>query len=580
MTDEQRQIQATEESLLCRAVRGLAAVAMIFSLLVCVLLAASIAQTRGAAPLDSPALQRLITELQSSPDNAQLKEQIRELDLLARNAYFTGQSFRRTGAWMLLTGVAIALAAWKWLSAVRRRVQRPSECKGMSPSAEQPARSRRAVAVVGISLVAAAIILPLALRDDQVGTTPADADGHAGQDNQAQAAPETDSPPPRAEILKNWPCFRGPDGTGVAYCTRAPLTWNGKTGEGIRWSTPVDKPGFSSPIVWGSRVFLSTADADSLEILCFDAETGAVKWRKAVQDIPGSPAKRPEVTEDTGYAAPTMATDGRRVFAIFATGDVVCLDLEGTQVWARNLGVPENHYGHSSSLLVYRDRLLVQYDHSAGSRVLALSGRSGETLWETTRRAEISWASPILAQLEGRTEIVLNASPIVAGYSPDTGAELWSIDCMAGEVAPSPAYAAGLVFVTNEYAVLAAIDLATREVVWQTDEAELPDVCSPVASPEYLFLGSNSGMVTCLEAKTGKKRWEHEFGDGFYASPILVGARVYFTDQKGITHVIQAGPEFKLLGDADIGESVVSTPAFAHGRMYVRGVEHLYCIGD
>ena len=152
-------------------------------------------------------------------------------------------------------------------------------------------------------------------------------------------------------------------------------------------------------------------------MLCIDADTGAIVWRRPADGIPGSPTALPEVTDDTGHAASTLATDGRRVFAIFATGDLICLTFDGARVWARNLGVPQNHYGHASSLIVCRDLLLVQYDQGEGPALLGLRVDTGEPAWTTPRTVEISWASPALVSTADRDILVLSATPRVAAYA-------------------------------------------------------------------------------------------------------------------------------------------------------------------
>ena len=180
-------------------------------------------------------------------------------------------------------------------------------------------------------------------------------------------------------------------------------------------------------------------------------------WTGVADNISGSPATPPRVTDDTGLAAPTLTTDGKAVFAIFGTGDVIAFDMNGKRVWARNLGVPDNHYGHSSSLITWNGKLLVQYDTNRGGKVMALDNKTGETVWETVRNSKISWASPVLAEVDGKYQLVLTADPIVAGYDVETGEELWSVECMMGEVGPSVGYSDGIVVAANEYARMVAI---------------------------------------------------------------------------------------------------------------------------
>ncbi len=331
-------------------------------------------------------------------------------------------------------------------------------------------------------------------------------------------------------------------------------------------------------MIWGDRLFLTGADAESRNVYCYNKNTGELLWTRPVKDIPGSPAKAPDVTEDTGQAAPTSTTDGKNVYAIFANGDMIAFDMDGNQVWARNLGVPQNHYGHSSSLLAYDDKVIVEYDHGRSAKVMAISTADGSEVWSTTRSVKISWASPVIIHREGKAEVVLIADPIVAGYDVHTGEELWKIECTYGEVGPSVAYADGVIFALNEYASLVAITGGNNpEILWE-DFDYLSDVPSPVATKDLLFVVTSYGVVVCHNAKTGEKYWEHEFDNGFYASPILVEDKIYIMDREGIMRIYKAANKFELVSEPSLGEPTVATPAFSDGQIFIRTEEHLYCI--
>ena len=299
-----------------------------------------------------------------------------------------------------------------------------------------------------------------------------------------------------------------------------------------------------------------------------------------MNDIPGSPERRPQITEDTGYAAPTMTTDGQRVFALFATGDIACLDFEGNRIWTKNLGMPENHYGHASSLITYRDRLLVQFDQNTGGRLLALNTLTGDLVYDQPRDVEISWASPILVNTGSRTELILNSNPFVMSHDPQTGQELWRVRCMQGEIAPSPAYADNMVYAVNDYARLAAMTIGEiPEVAWEYID-DLSEVSSPLATKDLVIMAASYGTVTCLESKTGERLWTHEFSEEFYSSPILVGDSIYIIDMSGITYVFKAEREFRLISQNVLGESAMTVPAFMPNRIYIRGEKNLFCIGE
>jgi len=222
-------------------------------------------------------------------------------------------------------------------------------------------------------------------------------------------------------------------------------------------------------------------------VYCVDADSGTILWQKELKDIPGSPENKPEVSDDTGFAAPTMATDGTRVFVIFGTGDLGCFDFDGNQIWAINPGVPDNLYGHASSLITFQDLLLVQYDQYNNGHLIAFRTETGDQVYNKGRDIEVSWASPIVINTGNRYEVVLNSNPYVISHDPKTGKELWRISCMTGEVVPSLAFADGMVFAVNENAKLAAIKLeGNPKILWESDD-DLSGVSSPLAT-EILFL--------------------------------------------------------------------------------------------
>ncbi|HEX7583533.1 MAG TPA: PQQ-binding-like beta-propeller repeat protein, partial [Prolixibacteraceae bacterium] len=385
--------------------------------------------------------------------------------------------------------------------------------------------------------------------------------------------------PTMAELKANYPFFRGAEGIGVAFQKNTPVDWNGAGGKNVIWKVKVPKSGFSSPIIWGNQLFVTGADAQSRVVYCYDKNSGKLMWEAAADNIEGSPSKMPKVTADTGLAAPTMATDGHAVFAIFATGDVIALDMSGNRLWARNLGVPDNHYGHGSSLIVYKDKLLIQYDTNKSGKLIALATQTGATVWETVRSTKISWSSPILVNTGNRMELILTTNPNVNAYNPETGKELWNIACLSGEVGPSAGYADGMVFAGNEYAKLVGIKIgATPEIVWSSDEF-LPEVSSPMAVNGLVYIATTYGVFACFDAKTGSKNWSQEFGGAFYASPVYADGKVYITDMTGKTYIVKATKEYQLIGTPELGEKAVCSPVFQDGRVYLRGMNQLYCLG-
>lgn len=591
--------------------KAVAWVSGLFSLVACIFIIMQQIQSMTIDPLNDPTLKVLKAQIQKDRDNQQLRDTVRNLHLMTRRAFFTNQTQMRSTGWMLLLSVSIFLASMKTYVELRLKLPVP---EGQAPreggSAERSA-GRWAVAA-GAGLVVLVTLLMVFISPPAMDLVGAQPEGAAVETKSEPAPGPAPSPgakaepaptPKSAEEAKSappaavpkpaapqtlaklipppagaWPVFRGPGGLGVATHAKAPLAWCGIPGkeENIAWKVALPKPGTNSPIVWGGKVFVAGSDESSRDIYALDAETGKLLWTGATPLVSGV---LPKVMEGTTYCASTLATDGERVYGIFATGDIVAFALDGTKAWSRNLGAIKNSYGHSSSLITVPGRLLVQFDHGTGGHLLALDPASGKTLWDKAREVKESWASPALVDTGSRIEIVLAAKPWVAGHDPMTGDLLWKIECMDGEVAPSPAFAAGRLFVGTQGQPLTAIQTgAQAKQLWQY-EGELPDVSSPVATEKYVILAASGGMVTCLNAVTGKMIWTQEFDDGFYASPVVVGERVYLMDRKGKTVVFKLGDKYEQLALNALGEPASSTPAIPEGRIYLRSDKNLYCIG-
>ena len=567
-----------------RTAVGTALVTGVFSLIVIVLLVFNHLRNQHADPLNSPELKQLKAALLQDPRNDSIKEDIRALDLRLRENYFRYREFSERGGYLLLGGMAIFLIALKSAAAYRKKLPMP-EAIIHDPDRDAHAHAMMSRSVKGFGLLVggAALVLALMPQSDSTREFWATIQGSG-------SAIATARYPTPEEIRKHWPRFRGPGGSGISAYTNVPSSWNGATGQGIRWKTLVPLPGENSPIVWEDRVFLTGATGEKREVYCFATHSGELLWQRSVEHLPGSPAEPPEVMEDTGFAAPSALTDGQRVYAIFANGDIACFDFEGKKIWARNLGAPENMYGHSSSLAMYQDLLLVLLDQGSASdgpsALMALEARTGRTVWQTPRPVPNSWASPIVIDTGAGPQIITCASPWVIAYDPATGAERWRADCLYGDVAPSPVFANGLVLAVQADAYLAAIrpdgqgDVTGTHIVWKAEES-LPDICSPLSNGELVFvLTTYGGILTCYDAQDGSMVWQQDLGTSFSSSPSLVGERVYLMSQEGVMHIIAAAREYRELGRAELGEASNTCPAFLEGRIYIRGKQHLYCIGE
>ena len=601
--------------------RQVAWVAGGFALLMAVLLIANFLQTKLNNPIENQTIPALVKRLSENPADESLKAEIRAFDLMARKAYFTSQWQIRTGSYLMFLGLIISILAIRYVLAAKSKLNEidpANEVKGLDKLVAQ-----KWVIYVGSGLMVIALasgfLASNSLKEYMVNenlvaqqeqpaeqSTPANIEQSAAAPEQATqsvspttsenttasnpsetgTAPSAETVaakpaglPTQAELKANYPFFRGPQGNGVAFQKNTPTDWNGAAGKNVVWKVKIPKSGYSSPIIWGNQLFVTGADAQARMVYCYDKNTGKLLWEAAADNIQGSPTAMPKVTADTGLAAPTMATDGRAVFAIFATGDVLALDMTGKRIWARNLGVPDNHYGHGSSLIVYKDKLLIQYDTNRAGKLLALNTQTGNTVWETARSSKISWSSPILVNTGSRTEVILTTNPNVNGYDPETGKELWNIACLSGEVGPSAGYADGMVFACNEYAKLVGIKIGgTPEIVWEADEF-LPEVSSPLAVNGMLYIATTYGAFACYDAKTGEKLWSQEFGDAIYSSPVFVDGKVYVTDMTGKTHIIKSTRDYQLVATPELGEKAVCSPVFQDGKVYLRGMNNLYCIG-
>ena len=549
-----------------------AVVGCVFSLIVLVLLVFNYVRRTGVDARRIDELDRLKIEILEQPTDEELKSQIRELDLRVRQDRIRRLDFSRNGIYLLLGGVAVFLIGVKCACAFRKKLPSP-QSKGDSRNEQicEARRGRWAVTAGLVVLVAGAILLASRPSIDlgRVGTVGT-------------------SYPSAEEIGKNWPRFRGPGGLGISAYTNVPTNWNGKTREGILWKKKVPLPGHSSPVFWGDRVFVSGGNKDKREVYCFDAVSGKQLWQGSVECVEGSSSVEVKVDEATGFAAPTAVTDGRRVYAIFANGDVGCFDVKGKKVWTINLGVPDSTYGYASSPAMYRNLLLIQYDQGnvedEKSRLIALSVFSGQIVWQTQRPVPNSWTSPIVIKVGNQHQIITCGDPWVIAYDPSNGAEIWRVGCLGTDVAPSAIYAGGLVFATEPYTKLVAIrqdgqgDVTETHIAWSV-EHDAPDICSPVSNGELFFSLTTFGTLSCYKVADGTPLWEKDLEGTFRASPSIVGSRVYLLSERGVTIIIEVGDEYRELARCELGEACYASPAFADGRIYIRGVENLYCIG-
>ena len=558
--------------------RGVVVVASVFSVAVAAILVASVVQLAVVKPLDNPGITALRDRYRASPEDASLAEDIRTLDLAARRLYFTRQWQIRSAGVMLVVGAALVLAGLRLAGSLVRQLPKPlqnaSEEAAMGTRSIRIALGVMAVVLLLGGLTAAALVTRLAgsLAGGSAGAAEGGTRAAAGTAAGAAASILTD------EMTANWPQLRGPGGNGVAEKEDPPVDWDGRSRRNIAWSVRVPLPGRGSPVVWGDHVYLSGADQSSREVYCWNTATGVLAWKQSIPLAPGAPAWPPRVDKTAGYAASTMAANGKAVFAMFANGDLTALSHDGRILWARAGGELRMNYGYAASPAVTGDAVIAQIDQEEKGTLLALRAEDGSVLWETPRTVSSSWASPTVVQEGGRWMVLAQGTPILAAYDAQKGKAIWQTPGMMGENAPSPAAAAGRVFAANQLLSMSAVDAKTGKVLWETYDG-FPDVASPLATGDVVLMAASYGLVTCLDAASGNVLWKEELGTGFYASPLVAAGRFYLVDRSGVMRIFAAERTKKLVGSPALGEPVDATPAFHDGAIYIRGSAHLFRIG-
>ena len=549
-----------------------AVVSGIFSAILLILLVVNYLQISLLDPLRAERLENLKIQLIETPNNEQLLTNIRHLDLQIRKDKISRLDFSRRASFLLLGGLIVFLSSMKAVSVFRQKLTYPQKEGDLQKQQLQQANFARWSVTAGLVIIAVATLLLAARSSINL------AESKAGY-------------PSEEELAENWPYFRGYEGSGVTNHKNIPSKWDGKTGDGIIWKSPVPLPGHNSPIIWEDKIFVSGADEKTQQVYCFDRNTGKLLWTGDVETAVSAGGINLNLMEDTGYAASTMTTDGSRVYAIFPTGDVACFDFKGKELWSKNLGTPDNRYGYATSLTMYQNLLLIQYDQGSEeddkSRLIALDGFTGNSVWEVKRPVSDSWTSPIVIKTGDAYQLITIATPFVISYNPANGQVLWQAKCVTGvDLAPSPIFAGGLVLVIESSRRLIAIkpdgtgDVTETHIAWTADD-NIPDICSPVSDGEHIYLlMTMEGTLTCYKVSDGQMLWEKELDIYFQASPSLVGNNLYLMSEDGVMIIAQAGQEYKETARNELGEGVFASPAFTEGRIYIRAKNNLYCIGN
>jgi outer membrane protein assembly factor BamB len=394
--------------------------------------------------------------------------------------------------------------------------------------------------------------------------------------------------PAEGEAAKYWPRWRGPSGQGHVAGTNYTDTWSST--QNVAWRAPVPGIGHSSPIVWNDHIFLTTATADgqTMAMLAFSRRTGKQLWQTVV---PSSGVEH--VYPKNSRASATPTTDGERVYASFGTHGLVAFDFGGKIVWHRQLGELKNYHGSAGSPVLYKDRIFLYQDHdgsaSLKSFIAAFDAKTGKTIWWKDRVETVGWGTPIVIQAGDHDELVVSSQRRVYAYHPDTGEELWSVRGTTFEVIPTPVVGHGLVFASSGRAgpTLAIRpggkgDVTASHVAWTTPRGS-PFVPSGLVHGDYLYLVNDmQSILTVLDAKTGAQIYQDRMGEavreGFSASPVAVGSKLFFTNDNGQTFVVEAGSTFKLLRVNELHARVLASPALVDGTWYWRTEKELIAI--
>lgn len=418
-----------------------------------------------------------------------------------------------------------------------------------------------------------------------------------------------------AASAANWPQWRGPDGLGISTEKNLPTEWS--INKNIKWKTPIVGRGHSSPIVWGNRVFLTTAvegdvvpgakavthsidgkefrHPDSVgadrkhlfKVIALDRTTGKIVWEQtAFEGTPYDDRHR-----KSSYAASTPLTDGKHVYAFFGTEGLYAYDMKGKLAWKADLGkLGTVGMGAGTSPILYENLVIMQCDEENGqaSFIVGLDKKTGKQVWKTPRKVQVSWSTPLLVRTSKRAELITVGTESIISYDPATGKELWTHKGVESNAIPSPVANSENVFIVAGFPkkIAMAIPLGGSgdlgdQVTWKYEKGTAY-VPSPILYGDHLYLTTDRGILTCLDAKSGAVKYEGgrvPIPATFTASPVAFGGNILLTSEDGDTFMVKAGAKHEILGSNSVGEPVYASPAIADGLIFIRGEKNLYCIG-
>lgn len=388
----------------------------------------------------------------------------------------------------------------------------------------------------------------------------------------------------------DWPEFRGPTGQGTVTNGNPPITWSDT--KNVTWKQPIPGKGWSSPIVAGGRIFMTTAieldDGDlSLHAFCHDSATGKRLWDREIFRQDGKTAPKIHQKNSHASATPTFA-DGR-VYVHFGHVGTACLDTDGKLIWrTTELKYPPVH-GNGSSPIVVDNALIFHADGASDAFVAALDRATGKVLWKTDRPVDapkkFSFCTPLLIEVGGQRQLICPGSDIVSALDPKTGKEIWNVRYSGYSVVPRPVYGHGLIFMSTSFdnPVLMAIrpggqgDLTTTNVAW-TFRKNMPQTPSMLLIGDEHYTISDKGFASCFDAKSGKLHWQERVGGNFSASPIYANGRIYLQSEEGVGTVLKAGKQFEVLSRNPLNERSLASYAAVGDALIIRTESNLYRI--
>ncbi|NQU23301.1 MAG: PQQ-binding-like beta-propeller repeat protein [Candidatus Nealsonbacteria bacterium] len=389
----------------------------------------------------------------------------------------------------------------------------------------------------------------------------------------------------------HWDQFRGPGGDGQAGSASLPIQWSET--DGVAWKTPIHGRSWSSPVIWGRQIWMTSATKDGKQLfaVCVDADTG-----KIVHDVTVFRIAEPMYCMAyNSYASPTPVVERGRVWVHFGSAGTACLDTaDGKILWQRQDLPCDHHRGPGSSPIAFRNLLILTFDGFDLQYVVALDKQTGKTVWKTDRSIDYgsddgdmkkAYCTPTVIEHDGRLQLVSPGAVATVAYDPSTGKELWKVYHGGYNAAARPIYAHALVFISTEGGLrLLAVrpdgsgDVTDTHIAWTCAKAT-PTRPSQLIVGQHLYMVNDTGIVTCLDAKTGKPAWIHRMGGRHSASPIYADGRIYCCDEEGKSRVIEANPnEFRLLAENPLNDGCMASPAVIDNALIIRTKTHLYRI--